>query len=70
MVLYSEIAGAVTDVIINALLIPYMQSTGAAIGTLIAEFVVLLVQYYALRNEVKETIISDSSVILFIMFCQ
>ena len=53
-VLYSEIAGAVTDVIINALLIPHMQSTGAAIGTLAAEFVVLLVQCRALKNEVGE----------------
>lgn len=55
-VLYSEIAGAVIDVIINAILIPGMRSTGAAIGTLIAEIAVLFVQYYALRNEVKDTI--------------
>lgn len=57
-VLYSEIAGAVVDVIINALLIPQMASTGAAIGTLIAEMVVLLVQYYALRNEVRKFFLS------------
>lgn len=57
IVLYSEIAGAVIDVIINALLIPRMQSTGAAIGTLVAEFVVLLVQYKVLRNEMRETIL-------------
>lgn len=54
-VLYSVIAGAVIDVIINALLIPQMKSTGAAIGTVVAEFVVLVVQYRALRGEVKET---------------
>ena len=54
IVLYSEIAGAVVDVIINALLIPRMKSTGAAIGTLVAEAVVLLVQYYALRAEMKD----------------
>lgn len=52
MVLYSEIAGAVVDVIINALLIPKYASSGAAIGTLVAEFVVLLVQLFALRKEV------------------
>ena len=52
IVLYSEIAGAVVDVIINALLIPRMKSTGAAIGTLVAEFVVLVVQYRALKDEV------------------
>lgn len=52
IVLYSEIAGAIVDVIINAILIPQYASAGAAIGTLVAEFVVLMVQYYALRNEV------------------
>ncbi len=51
-VMYSEIAGAVTDVIINAILIPRMQSTGAAIGTLAAEAAVLIVQYWVLRKEV------------------
>lgn len=53
-VLYSEIAGAIVDIIINAILIPRMQATGAALGTLVAEFVVLIVQYYALRNEIKD----------------
>jgi O-antigen/teichoic acid export membrane protein len=51
-VLYSEIAGAIADLIINYLLIPKLASTGAAIGTLTAEFVVLVVQYYVLRKEV------------------
>ena len=54
VVLYSEIAGALIDVIINALLIPRMKSTGAAIGTLVAEFVVLVVQYCALRKEINQ----------------
>ena len=53
IVLYSEIAGAIVDVIINAILIPRYVSAGAAIGTLVAEFVVLVVQYYALRKEVN-----------------
>ena len=52
IVLYSEIAGAVVDLIINMLLIPSMASTGAAIGTLIAEFVVWGVQFYFLENRV------------------
>jgi O-antigen/teichoic acid export membrane protein len=52
-VLYSEIIGAVVDLILNAILIPIMQSTGAAIGTLAAEFAVLVVQYIALRKEIK-----------------
>ena len=52
-VLYSTIAGAVVDTIINALLIPRFASVGAAIGTLIAEFVVLCWQFYALKDFVK-----------------
>ncbi len=51
-VMYSEIAGAVVDVIINVILIPRMHSTGAAIGTLAAEAMVLVVQYWVLRKEV------------------
>lgn len=43
-VLYSEIAGAVTDICINLWLIPTMGAKGAAIGTLVAEAVVLLYQ--------------------------
>lgn len=54
VVLYSEIAGAIVDIIINAILIPRYASSGAAVGTLIAESVVLLIQYYALRNEITE----------------
>lgn len=54
-VLYSEIAGAIVDIIVNALLIPKYASTGAAIGTLVAEFAVLVVQYWALKNEVRDS---------------
>ena len=54
-VLYSEIAGAIVDIIVNALLIPQYASAGAAIGTLIAEFVVLVIQFYTLKNEIFET---------------
>jgi O-antigen/teichoic acid export membrane protein len=51
-VLYSEIAGAITDFTINWFLIPRLASAGASIGTLAAEFVVLVVQYHVLRKEV------------------
>lgn len=54
VVLYSEIAGAVTDLALNAVLIPRMASAGAAIGTLAAELVVFLVQYAALRAEISD----------------
>ncbi|MCD8005050.1 MAG: flippase [Oscillospiraceae bacterium] len=53
VVLYSEIAGAVVDLILNAILIPRFTSAGAAIGTLAAEIVVLIVQFAALRREVS-----------------
>ena len=53
MVLYSLIAGAVIDVIINALLIPSLKATGAAIGTVVAEGIVLVVQYIVLRDELE-----------------
>lgn len=52
-VLYSEIAGAVVDAGLNMILIPSLKATGAAIGTLVAEFVVLLVQYVLLRKELN-----------------
>ena len=53
-VLISEIAGAIIDLALNAILIPRYASAGAATGTLVAEVVVLIVQYVALRNEVRE----------------
>ena len=54
VVLYSEIAGALVDLVINMALIPRMASAGAAIGTLVAEIIVWIVQYIALRVEVEE----------------
>lgn len=50
MVLYSEIAGAIIDFLINLILIPSWKSSGAAVGTLVAEAVVLVVQAYYLRD--------------------
>lgn len=56
IVLYSEIAGAVVDIILNAILIPHLAATGAAIGTLVAEFAVLVVQYIALRTDIRSAL--------------
>ncbi len=53
-VFWSEVAGAITDLIINAVLIPRMGGVGAAIGTLTAEIVVTLWQYVALKDEITE----------------
>ena len=58
VVLISEIVGAVVDLVINFLLIPTMKSSGAAIGTLAAEFAVLVVQYIAIRKDIQEQISS------------
>lgn len=57
IVLYSEIAGAVTDLILNVVLIPRMHAAGAAVGTLMAEAIVLLVQYLALKKEVNRVVV-------------
>ena len=51
-VLVSTIIGAVVDLIVNTLLIPKMASSGAAIGTLVAEFFVTFYQYIVVRNYV------------------
>lgn len=53
VVLFSEIAGAIVDLIINTILIPQFRSAGAAFGTLVAELVVDLWQYRATRKRVK-----------------
>lgn len=52
VVLYSEIAGALVDLLLNLLLIPSMASSGAAIGTLAAEFTVFLVQFIFLQKDI------------------
>ena len=48
----STFAGAIVDLILNAIAIPILGASGAAIGTLVAEFVVLIVQLIYLRKDV------------------
>lgn len=56
-VLYSEIVGAVTDIVMNLWLIPVMGAKGAAVGTLIAEAVVLLYQICVMiRMDIKSAL--------------
>nr|WP_317377424.1 flippase [uncultured Faecalimonas sp.] len=58
-VLKSVAAGAVTDLILNLIYIPRYAASGAAMGTLIAEVVVLIVQVCYLSkllNEIKKEI--------------
>ena len=54
VVLQSEIAGAAVDLVLNLILIPRYGAAGAAIGTLAAEAVVLVVQYTALKENIGE----------------
>lgn len=58
IVLYSCIAGAVVNLILNGIFIPLYAEVGAAIGTLVAEFVVLIYQYVTLRKDVKDAFLS------------
>ena len=50
-VLYSEIAGAIVNLIVNVVLIPRLGASGAAIGTVSAEFIVLIYQMCVLRKD-------------------
>ena len=52
IVLLSEIVGALLDLVINFILIPRYDALGAAIGTLIAEIAVLVVQVVACMDYV------------------
>ena len=49
----STFVGAIVDLILNVICIPRLGSTGAAIGTLVAEFVVLIVQMIYLKKDVR-----------------
>lgn len=51
----SVFLGTITNIILNSLLIPGMQSTGAAVGTLVAEAVVCVYQFIKIRKEVNFT---------------
>ncbi len=51
--LWAEIGGAIIDLVINIILIPRMQSAGAALGTLVAEIFVTTYLYIYLKNELN-----------------
>ena len=54
LVFYSVLIGAIVDLIINIICIPYMASAGAALGTVIAELAVWIVQIQMLRGQIKD----------------
>ena len=53
-VLYSVIVGAAIDFILNLSFIPQYGAAGAALATMIAEFLVLLVQLFVTKNLLRE----------------
>ena len=56
IVLHSVTAGAMADVILNAILIPGLGPSGAVIGTLAAEMIIVLVQLPSVKEEVGGTV--------------
>lgn len=50
--IYSVSLGAIINIIINAIMIPKYQAIGAAIGTIFAEFSVMLYQIFCVRKEI------------------
>ncbi len=52
--LVAEICGAIVDLVLNAMLIPRLGATGAAIGTLAAEFIVMIIAIVALGDNVEQ----------------
>ena len=77
VVLYSEIAGAITDIVLNYIFIPIYGAVGAALGTLAAEAVVLIFQVSYMKKEIKniftkvsyiKIIIGNIGAILTILF--
>lgn len=57
IVLYSEIIGALVDLFLNLILIPVFASDGAALGTLIAEAAVLVVQFMFMKKEAVDAFV-------------
>lgn len=45
--------GALINLILNLILIPYLKSNGAAIATIAAEFTVMIIQVIAVRKEIN-----------------
>lgn len=70
----SVFIGAITNIILNLLLIPGMKSAGAAIGTLAAEAAVCIYQFKKIKKEanfanpiIKSTIFIASGVIMWLV---
>jgi O-antigen/teichoic acid export membrane protein len=66
-VLYSVVVGAVSDFILNLIMIPIWGAAGAALATTIAEFLVLIAQLVFAKQYVKE-VRSDIHVFKYLIF--
>lgn len=64
--LTSTMVGAILNLVINWMLIPKYQANGAAFGTIVAEFSVMLVQMVAVKNELpmRKYIMSYSPILI------
>ena len=60
------ICGAIADLILNAIFIPQYGAIGAAIGTLVAEFVVLIYQIIVMKDAIKEVFFGVKYPVVFI----
>lgn len=58
--------GALVNVILNIILIPEIKALGACIASVAAEFSVTAIQYYCLRNEIKNKVYLKSLIKYFI----
>ena len=56
LILYSVILGGITDVVLNFILIPKYSATGAALGTVFAELIVLIFQVVVMKKYVLNNI--------------
>lgn len=65
-VLYSEITGAIVDLVLNIIFIPQYGAAGAAFGTLAAEVVVCIWQMLAMRKDFSKLFMSIKYWLLFV----
>lgn len=64
------VIGAVANFCINYALIPHLYSIGAIIGTIVAEAMVMIIQFWFIRKEVKKTYFFRNIVIYVILGLQ
>lgn len=48
---YAVFAGAISNIVLNLILIPYFKAAGATVATIVAEIIVLVVECYFVRKE-------------------